>query len=223
MTRRRQVVQWLAAGTAGAFIVPLLSACGKKPPSFDNLDISDSGSFDTAFSVPDTHGTARTLADFRGKVVVLFFGYTQCPDVCPTSMAELAEARKQLGSDGQRLQVIFLTVDPVRDTPAILDQYVAAFDPSFIALRPATDADVAVVTKQFHIYAAKSVVPGAGANAGASSVGTGAGDAGAPPSYTIDHTAASFVFDPSGKLRLYARDGQGVARWVHDVRILLQA
>ncbi|MGI4984731.1 MAG: SCO family protein [Janthinobacterium lividum] len=220
---RRQVLQWLGAGAAGAFILPLLSACGRKPPSFDNLDITDNGNFNTVFSLPDTHGAARTLADFRGKVVVLFFGYTQCPDVCPTSMAELAEARKQLGSDGQRLQVIFVTVDPVRDTPAILDQYVAAFDPSFIALRPATDADVSTVTKQFHIYAAKSVAPGAGASAGASGGSTNASSAAAPPSYTIDHTAASFVFDPSGKLRLYARDGQGVARWVHDVRILLQA
>lgn len=206
--RRRRVLGWL---TAGAFIGPLLGACGKKPPSFDNLDITDNGNFNTVFSLPDTHGTARTLADFRGKVVVLFFGYTQCPDVCPTSLAELAEARKQLGGDGQRLQVVFVSVDPVRDTPAILDQYMAAFDPSFVALRPATDADVIAVTKQFHIYAAKNVIPGGGASGA-----TG------QPAYTIDHTAASFVFDPSGKLRLYARDGQGVARWVHDVRILLQ-
>ncbi|MGI4855361.1 MAG: SCO family protein [Janthinobacterium lividum] len=212
LKQRRRVLGWLAAG---AFTLPVLSACGKKPPSFDNLDITDSGSFNTAFTLPDTHGNARSLADFRGKVVVLFFGYTQCPDVCPTSLVELAEARKQLGNDGQRLQVVFVSIDPVRDTPAILDQYMAAFDPSFVALRPANDAAVSAITKQFHIYAAKTAAARAGASGGAS-------QGAAQPAYTVDHTAASFVFDPSGKLRLYARDGQGVARWVHDVRLLLQ-
>ena len=182
----------------------VLAGCGKKPPAFDNLDITDNASFDTAFTLPDTQGKPRTLADFKGKVVVLFFGYTQCPDVCPTSMAELAEAKKRLGDDGKRFQVVFVSLDPNRDTPQVLDQYMAAFDPSFVALRPATDADVAAITKRFHIYAAKA------------QAANGASDA-----YTVDHTAASFVFDPAGKLRLYARDGQGVDRWVHDVKLLL--
>lgn len=212
--RRRALSLSLAKWCAVALATgALLGACGKKPPSFDNLDITDSGNFDTQLALPDTHGKTRTLADFRGKVVVLFFGYTQCPDVCPTSLAELAEARKQLGDDGQRLQVVFVSVDPTRDTPAILDQYMAAFDPSFVALRPVDDLAVAAVTRQFHIYAAKSGVPAAG---------KGASDSAAALAYTVDHTAASFVFDPSGKLRLYARDGQGVSRWVHDVRLLLK-
>ncbi|MCY0387162.1 SCO family protein [Robbsia sp. Bb-Pol-6] len=211
--RRRPFLAYLGAG---ALASALLGACGKKPPSFDNLDITDNGNFDTHLALPDTHGRTRTLADFRGKVVVLFFGYTQCPDVCPTSLAELAEAKKQLGREGARLQVVFVSVDPTRDTPAILAQYMAAFDPSFVALRPVDDLAVAAVTKQFHIYAAKSAVPGTPASGG------GANGVAAQPAYTVDHTAASFVFDPSGKLRLYARDGQGVGRWVHDVRLLLQ-
>lgn len=215
--RRRALSSFLAKWCAVALATgALLGACGKKPPSFDNLDITDSGNFDTHLALPDTHGKTRTLADFRGKVVVLFFGYTQCPDVCPTSLAELAEARKQLGDDGQRLQVLFVSVDPMRDTPAILDQYMAAFDSSFVALRPVDDLAVAAVTRQFHIYAAKSGAPAAGKGA------SGASDGAAALAYTVDHTAASFVFDPAGKLRLYARDGQGVARWVHDVRLLLK-
>lgn len=188
----------LSVGALGS----LLGACGKSPPSFDNLDISGNSGFEPAFSLPDSSGQIRTIADYKGKVVVLFFGYTQCPDVCPTSLAELAEAKKQLGADGDGLQVILVSVDPERDTPAILAQYAAAFDPSFVALRPADDAAVARIAKQFHIVVKKTPASAAGP-------------------YAIEHTAASFVFDPSGKLRLYARDGQGVARWLHDVKILL--
>lgn len=206
----------LLGGVGAMWASALLAGCGKRPPSFDNLDITDNADFNTAFSLPDTHGRLRTIADEKGKVVVLFFGYTQCPDVCPTSMAELADARKRLGADAQRLQVIFVTVDPQRDTPAVLDQYVAAFDPSFIALRPQNDAAVAAIAKAFHLYVAKVPVAASGAAPGsAASVAAGAA------AYTVDHTAASFVFDPTGKLRLYARDGQGVDRWVHDVKLLL--
>ena len=179
-----------------------LAGCSSKP-AFDNLDITGSHSFGTDFALPDAHGRMRTLADFRGKVVVMFFGYTHCPDVCPTTMAELVQARQQLGADAKRVQVLFVTVDPARDTAPLLAQYVAAFDPSFIALRPADDAQLTKVTHDYRIYFAK--VPAAG------------GD------YTVDHTAASYVFDTDGKLRLYARDGQGAASWVHDLRLLLRS
>lgn len=180
----------------------LLSACGKAQPAFQNLDITGNTQFGADFSLPDTNGKTHTLADYKGKVVVLFFGYTHCPDVCPTTMAELAQAMQQLGPDAQRVQVLFVTVDPARDTAALLGQYVPAFNPSFVGLRPADDAQLAKIAKDFRIYYAK--VPGK-----------------EPGSYTMDHTAASYVFDPSGKLRLFVRDGQGVTPWVHDIKLLL--
>ncbi|WP_322043876.1 SCO family protein [Paraburkholderia sp. J67] len=180
-----------------------LEGCGQQPPSFSNLDITGNTQFGKDFSLPDSNGKTRTLADFKDKVVVLFFGYTHCPDVCPTTMAELSQALQQLGPDAaKRVQVIFVSVDPERDTPQILGQYVSAFNPTFIALRPADDAQLKQVTKDFRVYYAK--VPGS-----------------TPDGYTMDHTAASYVFDTTGKLRLFARDGQGVTPWVHDLKILL--
>lgn len=179
-----------------------LSACGKDQPAFTNLDITGNTQFGSDFSLPDASGKMHTLADYKGKAVVLFFGYTHCPDVCPTTMAELSQAMQQLGPDAQRVQVLFVTVDPARDTPALLSQYVPAFNPSFVGLRPADDAQLAKVAKDFRVYYAK--VPGK-----------------TPDSYTMDHTAASYVFDPSGKLRLFVRDGQGVTPWVHDLKLLL--
>lgn len=189
----------LAACAVGAAL--LLSGCGKDAPAFQNLDITGNAQFGTAFALPDTAGKLRTLADYKGKAVVLFFGYTHCPDVCPTTMAELTQALQQLGPDAKRVQVLFVTVDPARDTPDVLAQYVAAFDPTFVGLRP-NDAQLAKVAKDFRVYYAK--VPGK-----------------TPDSYTMDHTAASYVFDPSGKLRLFARDGQGASPWVHDLKLLL--
>ncbi|TAL97104.1 MAG: SCO family protein [Paraburkholderia sp.] len=181
----------------------LLMAGCNKAPAFQNLDITGNTQFGADFSLPDTNGKTRTMADFKGKVVVLFFGYTHCPDVCPTTMAELSQALQQLGpKDAGRVQVLFVTVDPERDTPALLAQYVPAFNPTFIGLRPASDAQLVKVTKDFRVYYAK--VPGK-----------------TPDSYTMDHTAASYVFDPDGKLRLFARDGQGAAPWVHDIKLLL--
>ena len=179
----------------------LLAGCNNSAPAFQNVDITGNKQFASTFSMPDTNGHMRTLADFKGKAVVLFFGYTHCPDVCPTTMAELSQALQQLGPDASRVQVLFVTVDPARDTPAVLGQYVAAFNPSFIGLRP-DDAGLAKIAKDFHVYYAK--VPGK-----------------TPDAYTMDHTAASYVFDPSGQLRLFARDGQGAASWVHDLKLLL--
>jgi protein SCO1 len=194
----------MALATAGAVGATLgLEGCGQQPPSFSNLDITGNTQFGNNFSLPDSNGKTRTMADFKGKVVVLFFGYTHCPDVCPTTMAELSQALQQLGPDAdKRVQVIFVSVDPERDTPQILGQYVSAFNPTFIALRPADDAQLKQVTKDFRVYYAK--VPGK-----------------TPDGYTMDHTAASYVFDTTGKLRLFARDGQGVTPWVHDLKILL--
>ncbi|QGZ60476.1 SCO family protein [Paraburkholderia acidisoli] len=180
-----------------------LQGCGPQQPSFSNLDITGNTQFGKDFALPDTHGQMRTLADYKNKVVVLFFGYTHCPDVCPTTMAELSQALEQLGPENaKRVQVLFVTVDPERDSAQILSQYVSAFNPSFQALRPANEAQLKQVTKDFRVYYAK--VPGS-----------------TPDNYTMDHTAASYVFDPDGKLRLFARDGQGVTPWVHDLKILL--
>lgn len=181
--------------------VALLASCNKAP-EFKNLDITGNTQFGSDFSLPDTSGKTRTLADFKGRAVVLFFGYTHCPDVCPTTLAELSQALQQLGDDGKRVQVLMVTVDPARDTPELLGQYVSAFNASYIGLRPADDAQLVKVAKDFRVYYAKA--PGK-----------------TPGDYTMDHTAASYVFDPQGKLRLFARDGQGVQTWVHDLKLLL--
>jgi protein SCO1 len=181
--------------------VALLASCNKAP-EFKNLDITGNTQFGSDFSLPDTAGKTRTLADFKGRAVVLFFGYTHCPDVCPTTLAELSQALQQLGDDGKRVQVLMVTVDPARDTPELLGQYVSAFNASYIGLRPADDAQLVKVAKDFRVYYAKA--PGK-----------------TPGDYTMDHTAASYVFDPQGKLRLFARDGQGVQTWVHDLKLLL--
>ncbi|WP_323122592.1 SCO family protein [Burkholderia alba] len=197
---RRARQGWMAAGAlAGAL---LLAGCDKAP-AFQNVDITGNTQFGSDFALPDTAGKVRTLADFKGKAVVMFFGYTHCPDVCPTTMAELSQALQQLGPDAaKRVQVLFVTVDPERDTAALLGQYVPAFNPTFIGLRPADEAQLKKVTKDFRVYYAK--VPGK-----------------APGSYTMDHTAASYVFDTDGKLRLFVRDGQGPGPWVHDLKLLL--
>ncbi len=149
----------------------------------------------------DQHGQRRSLKDFAGKVVVVFFGYTQCPDVCPTSMSELAEVKQALGADGERLQGIFVTVDPERDTPEVLKAYMASFDPSFIALR-GTPEELAAVAKDFKIYYKR--VEGS-----------------TPTSYTMDHSAGNYVYDPAGRLRLYHRYGSGAQALAADVRALL--
>jgi protein SCO1/2 len=181
----------------------LVAGCGQDAPAFQNVDITGNKQFATDFSLPDTSGKMRTLADYKGKVVVLFFGYTHCPDVCPTTMAELSQAMQQLGpADAKRVQVLFVTLDPERDTPALLGQYVPAFNPTFVGLRPANEAQLQKIAKDFRVYYAK--VPGK-----------------TPDSYTMDHTAASYVFDPDGRLRLFARDGQGAGPWVHDIKLLL--
>jgi len=150
----------------------------------------------------DHNGVARTLADFRGKVVVVFFGYTRCPDVCPTTLADLRLAREQLGEDGKRVQVLFITVDPERDTRQLLASYVPAFDPSFLGLY-GDAAATAKVAKEFKVFYQKA--PGK-----------------TPDSYTVDHSSGSYVFDPQGRLRLLVRQGS-VPNLVADLKTLLSA
>jgi len=144
----------------------------------------------------------RKLSDFAGKVVVLFFGYTQCPDVCPTSMTELAEVKKALGPDGDKLQGLFVTVDPERDTPEVLKGYMANFDPSFLALRPAP-AELDQLAKDYKIYFKKA-------------------EGKTATSYTMDHSAGSYVYDTKGQLRLFTRYGSGAPGLAADIRILLK-
>ena len=150
----------------------------------------------------DHNGQPRHLRDFAGKVVVVFFGYTHCPDVCPTSMSELADVKRALGADGDKLQGIFVSVDPERDTPEVLKAYMANFDPSFLALT-GTPEQLAAVAKDFKIYYKR--VEGQ-----------------TPTSYTMDHSAGSYVYDTAGRLRVYHRYGSGAQALASDVRALLQ-
>ena len=177
-----------------------LVACAPRQVKFNNVDITGA-EYARDFSLTDHNGKPRTLADFKGKAVVLFFGYTQCPDVCPTTMAEMSAVMQALGADADRLQVLFATIDPERDTQALLAQYVPNFDQRFLGLYG--DAVVTEkTTREFKVYAAK--VAGK-----------------TPSTYTMDHTAGSYVFDPQGKIRLFIRHGQGAAPIVADLKILL--
>jgi protein SCO1/2 len=185
-----------------SLLLLVLAACSPKQ-EFKNIDITGGTAFGKDFSLLDTDGKVRTLADFKGKVVVMFFGYTQCPDVCPTTLTEMQQAMALLGKQSDKVQVIFVTVDPERDTAAILKQYVPAFDKSFIGLRPADDAALEKVTKDFKIYYRK--VPSS-----------------SPGSYTMDHTAGSYAFDPEGRLRLYIKHAQGPETLAHDLKELLK-
>jgi protein SCO1/2 len=185
-----------------AALLLFLAACSPKP-EFKNIDITGSTSFGKDFSLIDPDGKVRTLADFKGKVVVMFFGYTQCPDICPTTLTEMQQVMTLLGPQSDKVQVLFVTVDPDRDTAAILKQYVPSFDSRFLGLRPADEAALEKVTKDFKIYYKK--VPGT-----------------SPNSYTIDHTAGSYAFDPEGRLRLYIKHAQGPETLAHDLKELLK-
>jgi len=192
-TRRRTL---LAVASALALT---LAACDSKP-AFSGIDITGAD-YATGFSLTDHNGQPRTLADFQGKVVVVFFGFTQCPDVCPTSMSEMAEAKRLLGADGDRFQGLFVSVDPERDTPEIMREYMASVDPTFLALYAAPEA-LPDVAKSFRIYYKK--VEGS-----------------TPTSYTMDHSAGSYVYDPQGRIRLYNRYGSGAQALANDVKLLL--
>ena len=175
---------------------------GSDASRFQGVDITGAA-YAKNLALTDQNGRARTLTDFKGKVVVIFFGYTQCPDVCPTTMAELAQVKKTLGADGERVQGVFVTVDPQRDTAEILKGYMASFDPSFIALR-GTPEQTDAAAKEFKVFYAK--VPGR-----------------TEGSYTVDHTAGSYILDADGKVRLFERYGSGAAALTADLKALLKA
>jgi protein SCO1 len=172
------------------------------PLQFKGVDITGA-EYGRKLELPDQDGKPRTLADFRGKVTVVFFGYTQCPDVCPTTMVELAQVKKALGKDGERIQGVFVTVDPERDKPELLKAYMASFDPGFVALR-GTPEQTQAAAKEFKVYYGK--VPGK-----------------TEGSYTMDHTAGSYVFDTQGRLRLFVRYGSGADALTADLKTLLAA
>lgn len=198
---RRRAVKSLAGAVALAMTAGLLTACSADKPQFKSIDLTGAD-YAQGFSLTDQDGQVRTLKDFAGKIVVVFFGFTQCPDVCPTSLTELAQVKKLLGPDGDKLQAIFITVDPERDTPELLKAYMGNFDPSFLALRP-TLAQLPEVAKDFKIYYKK--VEGK-----------------TPSSYTMDHSAGSYVFDGKGRVRLYTRYGSGAESLASDIRLLLK-
>ncbi|HTN49387.1 MAG TPA: SCO family protein [Burkholderiaceae bacterium] len=190
--------RWSFRRTWAVLSAALLAACS--PPAFKSVDITGAD-YAHGFSLESASGGRRSLADFRGKVVAVFFGYTQCPDVCPTTLSDFAEVKKNLGADGDKLQVIFISLDPERDSPALLQQYVPAFDSSFVALY-GTPQQTAETAKDFKIFYQK--VPGK-----------------TPGAYTIDHTAGTFIFDREGRLRLFVRHGTPPADIAADVRRLL--
>lgn len=191
----------LCAALAGT----LLAGCerfGAAPakPAFNAVDITGA-EYGRELALSDADGKARTLADFKGKVTLVFFGYTQCPDVCPTTLAELAAVKRELGADGEHVQGVFVSVDPERDTPQILKAYMASFDPGFVALRGTLEQTQAAA-REFKVFFAK--VPGKSEG-----------------SYTVDHTAGTYIFDAQGRLRLFVRYGAGAEALRHDVKLLL--
>ena len=199
MLQRRVLTRTaLALGLAGA--VWGLSGCGEDKPAFRGVDITGAD-YAQGWELSDQDCQVRTLKDFAGKAVVVFFGFTQCPDVCPTALQEMAQTKQLLGADGPKLQGVFITVDPERDTPELLKAYMANFGADFVALRP-TPEQLPKVTKDFKIYYKK--VEGK-----------------TPTSYTMDHSAGSFTFDPQGRIRLYNRHASGAEALAADVKILL--
>jgi len=191
----------MVRGAISAFsLIVLLAACGDQGPKFKSTDITGAP-YGKALALTDHLGKPRTLADFRGKAVVLFFGFTQCPDVCPTTLADAAQALKTLGTASQRVQVLFVTLDPERDTREILSSYVAAFDPRFLGLYGDLDATQAAA-KEFKVFFEKRPGDASGA-------------------YSVDHSAQTYVLDPAGRLRLFVRHGRLREDLAHDLRALL--
>lgn len=187
---------------AGLLLLAALIAGCERPaeaPPFALVDVTGAG-FGKELTLKDHNGKPRTLADFRGKVVTVFFGFTHCPDACPTTLAEMAQVMRELGADAERVQVLFVTVDPERDTPEVLRQYVPAFHPSFLGLVGDAEA-TARTAKEFKIFYQKQPLK------------TG--------SYSVDHSAGTYVFDREGRLRLFAPYGRGATPILHDIRILL--
>jgi len=199
---KRNTLKLIASGAVLAGAIGLLSACSDNKPQFAAIDVTGAD-YAKDFQLTDHNGQPRSLQDFRGKVVVMFFGYTQCPDVCPTSMTELVEVKKLLGADGDKLQGLFVSVDPERDTPELLKAYMANFDPTFLALYAGSPEKLAALAKDYKVYYKK--VEGK-----------------TPTSYTMDHSAGSYIYDTEGRLRLYTRYGSGAPAMASDIKLLLQ-
>ncbi len=197
---KRNALKLIAASALSISAAAVLTACSPDGPAFRGVNLTGAD-YARDFSLTDHNGQLRSLKDLRGKVVVVFFGFTQCPDVCPTSMQELAEVKAALGADGERLQGIFISVDPERDTLELLKAYMENFDPSFLALRP-TPEQLPALAKDFKIHYKKV-------------------DGTTPTSYTLDHSAGSYLYDPQGRLRVYHRYGSGTEALTEDVRLLL--
>lgn len=198
--QRRHALRTLLAGATTVGAASLLLACKPKAISLDGVDITGA-EYAKDFPLPDAHGHMRSIKEFAGKVVVVFFGYTQCPDVCPTTLQELVEAKELLGAQGAQLQGIFVSLDPARDTPEVLQAYAQAFDPNMVALTGQPE-QIAAVAKDFKVFFKKV----AGRQAG---------------SYTLDHSAGLYMYDPQGRLRVYQRYGQGAASLAKDAKALL--
>jgi protein SCO1/2 len=177
----------------------LLSGCTPSEPVFKSTDITGAD-YGKNFALTDHHGQQRTLADFKGKVVTIFFGYTQCPDVCPTALSGMSAVMQELGPDADRVQVIFVTVDPERDTPELLGEYVPVFDARFLGMY-GTAEKIAEIAKDFRVFYRKS--------------GDLAGH------YTIDHSAGTYVVGPDGRLRLYMRHAEDPMVMAADIKALL--
>lgn len=185
-------------------VTAIFTACTEQKMVFKSVDITGADyakDFSADGTMVDHNGQARSIKDFAGKVVVLFFGFTQCPDVCPTSMAELAEAKKLLGKDGDKVQGLFITIDPERDTLPVLKAYMGNFDPTFLAMRT-TPEKLADLAKNFKTYYKK--MPGR-----------------TDTSYSMDHSVGSFVYDTKGNVRLYTRHGSGAEALASDLKLLL--
>ena len=198
VSRSMVTVRAVVLGLAAVF---MLAACDSGKPQFKNTDVTGAD-FAKDFALTDHTGKPRNLADYKGKVVTIFFGFTQCPDVCPTTLAEMKAVLEKLGpADARRVQVLFITVDPERDTQTLLSHYVPAFDPSFVGLYGDLES-TQFVAKNFKVFYQK--VPGK-----------------TPGSYTMDHSAGSYAYDPQGRLRLFIRHGQPLEGLVGDIRLLL--
>jgi protein SCO1/2 len=196
MPNRRHALETIATSA----VILTLAGCNPFKAQFHGLDIGGAA-YGRDLRLPDADGHLRQLADFRGKVVAVFFGYTLCPDVCPTTLANWAQVKKLLGADGDRLQVLFVSVDPQRDGP-VIKPYVSAFDASFIGLVPASADQLAAAARDFNVYYRKVAGP-------------------TPTSYTMDHTAASYIYDPQGRLRLATRPGETPQDMAEDIKRLL--
>lgn len=184
-----------------SLLVASLAGCERAPqqPAFQLTDITGA-EFGRGFSLTDHNGRARSLEDFRGRVVTVFFGFTHCPDVCPATLAEMGQVMRELGPDAEKVQVLFITVDPERDTPEILRQYVPSFHASFLGLHGDADA-IARTAKEFKVFYQKQALPDGG--------------------YSVDHSAGTYIYDREGRLRLFASYGRGATALLHDIRILL--